>query len=107
MGTVIDLKQRQVSLDAEKFRLLQAEFWLDLFTYAEGHPPESTEELVGWTSMHRHPAHGGGSLPASPAEELAKHIDQNSRRIPAANPWDALFQGWLMHRTLREQEDES
>lgn len=76
--TVIDLQQRQDKIDAHKYRLLQAEFWLDLFAYTQGRPSESTDELGAW-------------------------IEQNRERLPAPSTDSDFFRGWLMRRTVQDE----
>jgi hypothetical protein len=76
MAQIVDLFARQNRISAEKWRLLQAEFLLDLFAYAHRRNADSTEELGQW-------------IQANPD-------------LPKADLEDPVFTGWLLRRTVRE-----
>ena len=79
MKKIIDMTEIRNARDAEKFRLLQCEFFLDLYRYDKGEPATSLDELADFLAEIGH---------------------------PKANSKNPLFVGWSIKKRLVE-EDES
>jgi hypothetical protein len=73
---IIDLSAYRDSIDADRWREVQAQFFLDCFEYVQGRPAASPEEVGDW-------------------------LKQQTRPLRASLE-DDFFRGWLVRYALEQ-----